>query len=349
MTNEYYAVILEFNSQIVKLGFAHEAKEHVRITPESPTWSKYIRQKCFSQAPAFLGLSSHCIDESTRNSLLLNASNDPKLKDMIQQYQQDQKRLRWYNWEEDHFESLAQTIRYLISTSLMITPTKSKLFLVDSGLSVAAKRQFCEAIFKHQASTSVSFLPHAVCLAIASGVRDAMVVDVNWNLCKVSCLIDLRIVSFKEFVDFSHESVHYAVAMTEKSNVYKDIELLLKSLSELGNLNLADFALEKLPLELANMIKKIAVDSRLPLASNIIMTGFLGSGKRLQEAILKLTSSFLQTMTAQGVETLSAWAGASIYCSTILLNKDYDDWKHMQISQGQLETEQCVQLERHGW
>lgn len=345
MTNEYYAVILEFNSQIIKLGFAHEPKEHVCITPESPTWSRYIRQECFNPAPAFFGLSSHCFDDATKESFLSNASNDPRIKDMLQQYQQDQRRLRWYDWEIDNFRSLAQTVRFLISTGLMITPTKSKLFVVDPGLSMVAKRQFCDAVFDYQASASVSFLPHAVCLALASGVRDAMIVNVSWDICKVSCLVDLRVVSSKEFVDFSHETIHYKVAMAKKSGVYKDIELQLKASAEL-DISLENHVLDKLPLELAKMIKKDTIDNRLPLASNIIMTGFLDSGKRLQEAILKLTSSCLKTMTAQGVENIGAWSGASIYCSTILFNEDYDDWKHIQISCGQLDIEKTMQLER---
>lgn len=349
MTNEYYAVILEFNSQIIKLGFAHEAKEHVCITPESPIWSKYIRQECFSSAPAFLGLSSPCLNDTTKETLLLNANNDPILKVMLHQYKQDQRRLKWYNWEQDGFKSLAQTIRYLVSTSLMITPTKSKLFVVDSGMSMTAKRNFCDAIFSHLASASVSFLPHAICLAIASGVRDAIVIDINWDICKMSCLVDLRIVSSKEYVDFSHESVHYMAAIPKKSGVFRDIDFQLKTSAELVDATLEDLALEKLPFEIAHMIKKIPVDNRLPLASTIIMTGFLESEERLQEAILKLASLSLETMTAQGIESLGAWSGASIYCSTILFNENYDDWKHIQISHGQLDHKKMVQLARHNW
>lgn len=357
MSNEYYAIILEFNSRAVKLGFAHESKEHVLITPDNPLWSKYIKASRNKLAPAFLELSLHCVDPETRDSLYSAACKDSDLKRVLDAYQLDCEQLQWYHWDSDRFEGLSRLIRHLLSFYLLITPLKSKLFVVDSGLSALGKRQLWEMISKHQASASITFLSYSICSAIASGIRDALVVDVGWDFCRVSSIVDLRVLHSDDHIDISHESLHYKILQRSHSGTFADVEKLLHMSLTYSNSDLEPESVLKtglnidmiqvLPKVLADAIKKSNVDIRLLLASNIIFTGFIAKSPLLQEKIIEETSTLLETMDAQAVENLGAWSGASLYCSTILLKEDYDSWKHILIGHNLLKIDIARELERH--
>lgn len=344
MSKEYFAVILEFNCQEVKLGFAHEPKEHVCIVPGHPLWDRYIMLENRDHVPSYLEFFSPCVDLELRKLLQSNAENDPKLSKMLLQYSSDGKNLEWYDWEADRFMALARLIRHLISSSLLISPSSSKLFLVDTGLSAVSKRNFCDAVFEQQASASVSFLSHSLCSSMASGVRDALVVDLGWKSCKMSSVVDLRIVDCSESIEVSREASHYKYVLNSEFKGFGAVEKQLWGASDPNALH--SFSLQLLPQMIAHIIKKSSLETRRRLAEHIIFTGKLSNCHLLLELILSEVSQHLHTIRASALENLGSWAGASVYCSTVLLKEEYEDWKNMQISYGQSDQEVASELER---
>lgn len=349
--SQYYAVILEFSSQAVRLGFAHEPRELVCVCPDNPEWRKYAAPQRLPAPPAFLGLTSPCVDPKLRAELTASFANDASYLRLLRSHQNDS--TQWHDWAADGYTGLARMVRRLLSTVLLISPSKSKLFVVDQGMLAAAKRAFCEAVLAQQ-SACVVFFSYSLCVAVASGVRDALVVHFGWERCKVAVVVDLRVVQTRQYVEFSHETVHYTYSMSSfdaeggcenatgsscgaTEGTYHAVERRLQhDLS--GDFDLATIALQKLPSVLADTIRRSSIDNRPLLARNIIMTGPLSQFGRLQEVVLQETSKQLYPMCVKGMETIGAWAGASLYCSTVLFKEEYDNWKHTQIGAGQLDA-----------
>lgn len=347
MSNEYYAVILEFNCLSVKLGFAHEAREHVCIDARHSLWSKYItktRRECY---PAFLDLSSHCLDQELKHEIGSILKEDPSYLTMLAAYTDDNERHEWYEWGTDGYVALSQMVRHLLSTSLLISPSKCKLFVVDSGLSAISKDRVCAALFKFQTCVSATFLSLPLSVTIASGMRNALVVDLGWDSCKVSLVVDLRILKSEHIIAFSHETAHYKFALSCNAASFNEIEEAIRDISTQRDFSLEALSFQELPNVLAKMIRKTAIDNRPLLAQNVIITGSLAGFGRVPEVILRDTDNAIATMNVHSLASLGAWSGASLYCSTILLKEDYNNWRHIQISHGQLDTKSNKELERY--
>lgn len=347
MSNEYYALILEFNARVVKLGFAREAIEHVQLTPSHPTWQKYAFQQQSQVEPSFLGLSSHCLDNELKIELLGNSRSDSALERMLEQYQKDYDLVQWFDWSTNGFVELSRLVRHLISTSLLVSPLFTKLFVVDNGLLALSKRMFCETMTKMLTCAAVVFLSYSLCTSIASGVSDALVIDFGWETCKIYTVIDYRVVRREEFVEFSHESIHYRIMKNRGADSFSEVEMVIQDAVCESEDVFAELGLEQLPEVIANLIQKTAIDNRPLLSQNIIITGFFAQYSRFQMECFQETTKALQTLSANGLENLGAWCGASIYCSTILFTENYDDWKHMQIGSGKLTVESARELERY--
>lgn len=79
-------------------------------------------------------------------------------------------------WETDKFASLAKVVKYLVTQRLLLTPSRTKLFVIDSGMPVSWKLWLCDKMLSY-CTTSITFLPHSVCCAVSANCEDAIVVN----------------------------------------------------------------------------------------------------------------------------------------------------------------------------
>lgn len=347
MSNEYYAVILEFNFLSVKLGFARELREHVRIDSKHLLWSKFITKTPLNCHPSYLELSSHCLDKSLRDELCSKLETNPLYLRMLTSYVRDRDNLEWYDWSTDGYLALSRLVRHLLSTSLLVSPSKCKLFVVDSGMSATSKDQLCAALFKYQTCVSIAFLSLSLSVVMSSGLRNALVVDFGWDCCRISAIIDLQIIKCEHIVAFSHETIHFKFLLAHEIENFNEVEERIRADARDDTCSLNALSLQELPSRLAEIIKKTSIDNRPLLAQNVIFTGRLLNYGPVAQLILRETHHKLKSMTIQAVANLGAWSGASLYCSTILLKENYNNWRHIQISRGQLDANSKKELEQY--
>lgn len=331
MSNEYYAVILEFNSREIKLGFVGEASEHVKVNSESPLWRKLVpRTSSTASLPAFLEVDSHAISTEIQNEILQNLEDSEVYKELCQAYQRDKKDLKWFDWDLDNYLTLATLVKALLSTKLLIQPLKTKLFVLDSPFPAAKKSLLCKTFLNTKAVVAITFLPFSPCCCIASGVENALVVSMDWNSCKLIPVLDLRSLPPREFVQFSGESMHYSPSILHDSKTFQDIELEIQKCNSVVEEIL--FSENCLPVKIADFVKTLQIDSRACVVGNIIFTGLRSQIPGVKGRLLTEIASNLPGLNVSGKVCLGSWTGASLYCSTTLLKMKSTEWKHMEIS-----------------
>ncbi|GEQ66435.1 hypothetical protein JCM33374_g98 [Metschnikowia sp. JCM 33374] len=346
MSNEYYAVILEFSSREIKLGFVGDSSEHTRVTPESPLWKKFVpASKSTSTSPAFLQVDSHAIPVDLKDELLQSFNCLSPYQDVLSAYEADRNALKWYDWELDEYVTLSIIVRVLLSTRLLISPLKTKIFVIDSEFSAANKATLCKTFLGMKTAVTITYLPFSPCCCIGAGVENALVVSLDWSSCKVVPVLDLRSLPAREYVQFSGESIHYSPAIRHNSKTFEEIESDILSNDTI--MEKAFFIENCLPAAIAGFVKSLDLDSRTCVAENIIFTGVRSHIPGIKGRLLTEIANFLQGYDVSGKVCLGAWAGASLYCSTTLLKIKGSEWKHMEVSKVNLEKNATGALETY--
>lgn len=348
MPNEYFAVILDFTSRTLRLGFAGEPSEHVLVDPRSTLWHKFLptTNTTKSIAPHFLGLSSHAMEENQRNAIVDRMSQDKNYGDMLKLYHRDRDANCWFDWASDEYKSLAKLLKYLLPTKLLISPDATKFFVLDRGMSALNKQQLCRSFFSSRAAVSVTFLAHAPCCAISAGVFDAILISLCWDKCYVVMMSELRILHSESFPQYSGEAMHYGKFLSNepKTNATFD-ETEASIISELDCANL--LGADGLHVELRRILQHLPIDVRKALVTNVIFCGDCVATDipRIKARLMLNLDEALGPLKASAKESLGPWCGASLYCSTTLLKQDALEWKHMEITRGTLESKELQKLQ----
>lgn len=335
MSDEYFAVILEFNPLEVKLGFAGESTTHVRLTYEDPLWSSITPcPTLLKDSPSFLGLSSHALEEQQKKDFLSNITKDVSYRDMISAFKQDEKDRKFFDWSADRYKTLSRLLKILVPSSLLISPHKAKLLVLDHELPLNEKYFLCEAILDIGAAVSVCFLPFVECAAIGAGVDDALVLLVQWNTCILAVVLDLRRVEQEEYQHISGEALHYGQVSKDRNRdflrIYQEGFFTTESLDRM----LSDEA--GLVEKTAQAIKKLSIDLRGKVSGNVVICGKVSDMPGFKGRVLTELASRLPGYDISGKECLGAWAGASLYCSTSLLKESYSKWTHVELTRSNL-------------
>lgn len=346
MATEYYAVVLHFTPRLVQLGFVGEPRPHVELGPHSSMWNKFIPVSPDGiprQYPGYLGTQSHALDFGARTKLVAAIENQPALVKVVDQYNADFARNTWTNWHTNEFRDLARLVKHCVSSSLLISAARCKLFVVDSGFLAVEKFQLGSALLGHGACAAFSFLPLDPLCAIAACLDDAIVVNFAWLQCTVAVLADLRTLVTEHYTQYSEESVHYGSVANIGSGEFEEVEQRLlgafADTDDTDDSHLLHSELKTLAASIAKLILTLELDTRAKVAPNIVFVGRLPDIPGFKTALLKHLKSQVPHLPISGKQCLGAWAGASLYCSTTLLRQENKKWKHREISKDRLDTE----------
>ncbi|QBM86653.1 hypothetical protein METSCH_A12990 [Metschnikowia aff. pulcherrima] len=346
MSNEYYAVILEIDEREVKLGFAGESTAHVRVTSKTRLWKDLVpHSESRRSLPAFLQVDSHAISQSFKNDMLDELFSPGAYRDMLQAFERDRAEVKWFKWGSDNYRTLSAIVNLSLSSKLLVSPLKTKLFIIDKAYSALEKALVCKTFLRTNTAASITFLPYSPCCCISSGVENALVVALEWSSCKLVPVLDLRSLPAKELVQFTGESVHYSPTLSHKTKNFEEVELEIYA--DKGIIESALFLNGELPAKIAAVVKGLEIDSRACVAENIIFTGSLSQISGVKGRILTEVASHLPGYNVAGKVCLGAWAGASLYCSTTLLKQKSSEWKHLEISRAGVEKTSTAVLEAY--
>lgn len=340
MANEYYAVTLEFSPRSIRLGFAGEATPHTEISWNTPVWNKFQTNKIPQKAlPGYLETASHALSPEQQAQLTENVC---ELHEKVAlTYRQDMTNNRFVFWQDDGYLALSRTLKHLLVAKLLISPGRTKLFVVDGGFSAVEKFQFCQALLTPTGIASVCFVPRSPCSAISANVENAVVVDFGWKDCSVVVVGDLRCILVDRFSRFSEEAVRYR--LEEDLNSVGD--LVVGRSGQKSVLENVLFGCDSLPQAIAQVIRKQAIDLRPVIAKNLVMTGELAHICGLKGRLIQEVQCLLPDVAVLGKETLGPMAGTSLYCSTTLLRHDRNKWKHLEVTREKLNTEAWKELQ----
>lgn len=350
MPNGYYAVILHFTSRSIQLGFAGESVPHVDLTPDSPIWKRFLPGNDTGverKYPPFLMTESHSLDSRDKKLLVDVIELRLDHRKIVDQYNLDLAESRWTNWHHNSYKDLVRLVKYCISKQLLVSPSRCKLLIIDGGFLALNKYQLGSSIFGLKASAAVTFLPQSPLCAIAAGVKDCIVVNIDWHECWVSILSDLRSLLMATYPQFTLEWVHYSHILNSCLMEFKDVQLLLESppLSqetsgrESGHGLDMVFTGEGLPDLIARTIMKLEIDIRPEVAQNLIFLGSVSTIPGFKATLITQLQKRLPNLTVSGKQCLGPWVGASLYCSTTLLRQEQSKWKHKEILKDKLDTE----------
>lgn len=351
MPNEYYAVVLKFSPRRIELGFAGESAPNVDITPDSPTWKQFLpsyKVDSERQYPAYLMTKSHSLEPEDRAMVIESIELTPECRKLVDRYNLDLDENRWTNWHHNNYNDLARLVKHCVSSRLLISLSKCKFMVVDTGMLAVTKHQFSSAMFGQKAGVAITFLPHSPLCAISAGVDSAIIVNFDWDNCWVAVSSDLRLLLVSTFPEFSIESLHYAQAAKDSNLAFHDADLLLYSPLEPDLLETDEHtlcgALKELPKLIARLIMRLDIDVRPEVARNVIFLGEVAQVAGFKSMFISRLQAELPAMTVSGKQSLDSWAGASLYCTTTLLREKHAKWKHKEVSKDKFDADAWIEV-----
>lgn len=195
------------------------------------------------------------------------------------------------------------------------------------------KRIVIDVLLNVLQARAVLFVPSSLMVSLGAGVSDCLVVDGGWNWFHITPIYDGRILSnMCRFTNRAGRSLHYFLLDRNPSMSFNDIEklthgsdnsiipYLLPDSSIWGKLE--ESSVSDL---ISTTLLNLPVDIQSSLASNIIFVGGLSKIEGFTDKVLHQVQATLQERSSKlHVSTspsLGPWAGASIYCSTIIPGK----------------------------
>lgn len=321
--SQYYPIILQLGSRFLRVGFAGDA---------TPT---LVRRTNYHLSDAQLAPLAH------------GHGMDIPGADVLWSYDLS-------SVDMDQLEALLERIIHSVYKSdLLVNPTLCKVLVLDPCLSpIPLKKVITRVLLFHMHAQSIRFIPESVMSSVASGSHCSLVIDMGWQMTSVMPVFDMRELfihhkqtrragcwlhdtvrqgmeklglqpSF-EFVErFIIESMYCDVDNTRTGEYTFDgivlpQDLRYAALEEVIFSNSPCQDDDTLPISqlVQQVISSLDIDLRPALSKRVIITGGLsnipGVKTRLLYEIEKL-------VPVQGIKTLGAWQGASLYCSTALM------------------------------
>jgi actin-related protein 10 len=247
--------------------------------------------------------------------------------------------------------SLLKAFTSLFYDKLLVSPRTHKVIVVEESLwSVEVKRTVAHLLLSELHVAGLIFLPSAVCCAVGSQRRDALVVSIGWFETTVVPVYDLRELQStsgvttgivederrSEETDPESYGATRGLQLSDSSIPGKsktlsegELEQLKLSVYETTSTNLLSSRLERLiedhdhpddnersiPLLINTVLSRLDLTCRQSCQLSIIITGPFGSIPHLSNKILERVQK--KWSNARLVATSGAWAGASVHSSFI--------------------------------
>lgn len=302
MANEYYAVILDVHSRYVELGFAGESGPVVRADLTLQAWQLFAPE-IQRRVPLVLDWDSPLLSPEQQKLVETAESEESNVRNAILQYQKDLQGKKTTDWSIQEFRPLARLVRHLLLYELLVSPDGVKLFVVDLGWLVLEKTFMCRSLLSLTA-VSAMFLPRDPCICISGMADDALVVDLLWPRLRLAAVGELRVVSVLENREISQEAAEYA-----KKDILSDV-----------------------PAEIVKLVRKLPLDLRPLVALNVLFVGDLFELFSAKQACVAKLRELMPNLPFLGKQCLGAWAGASVYCSSVLLVQSRKLWRHREVT-----------------
>ncbi|AMD22188.1 HGL152Cp [Eremothecium sinecaudum] len=249
-------------------------------------------------------------------------------------------------WLDDDF-AIYNLMRNWIRDVIMGDPYRLKVVIIENILlDLPRKRRLCQVLLNRLKVNSVVFLPDVLMSCVASGVSNALVVDIGWENTLVAPVIDLRIL--ENYMGISTvASRHLADELCAKFGVL-DGEQTLKQLRIESDIELNDMRIDWIKIQelldnacgievqngeydiddhailplVDKVVKKLPVDVKAEVLKNIVIIGGISNADGFKQRLI--TSLKKEYPNARALQTLSTWQGGSIYTFHALMQQDLD-------------------------
>lgn len=338
MSNEFYIILVEFDTRSVKLGFAGERLPQSIINANSPLWNASVfSTEKVGDTPTHLNMGSHALEPDQRKQVEESLKDEKKYLAALRSHERDTP-AQWFNWLSDHYRSLTRVIKTALSSQLLVTPRKCKLFIIDTDMSAAEKFLLCKQVLGFGCAASVLFLPHAPCSCLSAGTPDALIIRITWKNCAIVAVEDLRVVSVKTYQEFGIESLHYGVVSADTDTFDEIQERVERHMQEPEYIS-----------SLASLVRRsiglLSSDTQLKIREKILIEMSFPTSSSIQIPLLQSINWDMGNVKFKGVLALGSWAGASIYVSTTLLKRPSKLWKLMEVDRLKLDLNNVRSLE----
>lgn len=355
---QYFPVVLEIGSRIVRAGFAGESAPVVTLRVDDYTSSDYsphiqtleLLKPCFLTDPPEKVQECYHYDASKKKWLFNNDFRAHQFLEPIHPATE---------------ESLFGLVSHVYDECLLVDPKRCKVIVpVPVLMPQHIRRTIANVLLDQIHAQSAIFLPEAILTVVGAGVECGLVVDIGWEQTLVCVVYDRRLLyKSTRFTSRAAQALHYRVLeMFLKNGAHSDdMDQLFKTVERFihesvyckprtGELEEGLFTFEGITLPrqsrhailedlffpqgddgddddqpLVNLILSVIhglpIDLRGAVSKRVIFTGIINDIPGLKTRIMNelREQNTVGSLKFRLVVSLGVWAGASLYCSTRLM------------------------------
>ncbi|CUS22542.1 LAQU0S06e00408g1_1 [Lachancea quebecensis] len=220
---------------------------------------------------------------------------------------------------------LVRALQDLFQYSLMMKPSDTEVLLPENVLlPLDLKQLVSRVLLEILKVSSIMFVPDVLTTCIASGVRNAIVVDIAWEHLVVVPVFDLRILQKQMTVSvkggkFLHKLAKEArqadlIYQVEEAGLWlkEDLAHLRRRIEKevIGCESDDTFDIDESPITqmLREVYQNLPLDVRGTLKQRVIVTGWLSNSRGFRNQLKKALFPHFSL-----IDTMGPWVGGSLY------------------------------------
>lgn len=367
-SSEYHAIIVNIGTTHVSAGFVGEAE------PEKFLQWGQVTASAEDALPPHFGLD-HALTAVERQRLIGSATSDPSLRALSGLFSRD--RTCWFPFrshsEGIHADSLRVEIRAKITSllvdHLLVTPSRAKIFVVDSSMTDVFRNIFYDVLLLGIEVRSIYSIPEPVLTVVGANSQSGLVVDISWDKITVMPVIDLRMIgecSYENYRELTGMHLHYQTLQMLLELQNPDITQKLQSAGGfrfVKNLTRSMYCKETdeegryfefegftipnstrhqpvhecfladsvLARHISLVVERCPVDVRSQLMNSVCFTGLVSAIPGFKSCVMQQIRD-VGGKHARAISSLGSFAGFSLYASTKLVKEEHSRWKASEVT-----------------
>ncbi|CAH2352041.1 hypothetical protein CLIB1423_05S04280 [[Candida] railenensis] len=346
-------VLVEIGSRYVRIGLSGEfapRSKFISIPQTKAIGHSYINKKaCIDAFPLDYEIHDKALTIEQRESLTSSLLNIPLHKKVSKIFSMDEDSLA----SSRDFQ-IQNSVSELLESLLLISSQCKAILIEPVYTSNREKNQIAEILLSKLRFKSICWIPEPIMEVVGAGVSDSLVVHLGWSSAIVTSVMDLRLISSRDFPS-SHMSglvLHYKIVerLLDLENAALDQLLCSPSGFELVEnfiqtslfvrkdrsqtssfeehrftdsivipksicYEVVESLVTSLIPGIISFIAKTSIDVRSRILENIIIAGGLANIPGLKSYVL--TQIRKEWKAANLVVSLGSWPGLSIYYSSL--------------------------------